>query len=309
MSTQPPSRVAARSARSSPSQGSGQGPSQGWSRRRRLTDAQFQLARQYGFASWPKLKTHVESLQEVGQLKAAIDANDLARVQALMTRNPELHRAPLGYNKNGPLTWAAECRSRAAHARAAGDRALDDRKRLGRPPGWRRAAHARRLERPSDSDDGAAGGTRRERQRAVERQLPDYLRAVRNAAGRGLAMVDRARRRSARRQCGVWRLRADADLHLLAQSAGQACLSRSVRRGRLSVSRHSSDGDPSGKTRPARSVPGREPAILGRHFSETEIYPAELGIPRGAGLHCARSKARRCCTWRSSIRSCQSPSG
>ena len=27
-----------------------------------------------------------------------------------MTRNPELHTAPLGYGKNGPLTWVAECR-------------------------------------------------------------------------------------------------------------------------------------------------------------------------------------------------------
>jgi ankyrin repeat protein len=75
-----------------------------------LTDAQFQIARQYGFASWPRLKEHVESLEEIGQLKEAIDTNDLARVQAMMTRNPELHRAPLGYGKNGPLTWVAECR-------------------------------------------------------------------------------------------------------------------------------------------------------------------------------------------------------
>ena len=27
-----------------------------------------------------------------------------------MTRNPTLHRAPLGYGKDGPLTWVAECR-------------------------------------------------------------------------------------------------------------------------------------------------------------------------------------------------------
>jgi len=27
-----------------------------------------------------------------------------------MTANPSLHRAPLGYNENGPLTWVAECR-------------------------------------------------------------------------------------------------------------------------------------------------------------------------------------------------------
>src|SRR4051812_39939137 len=75
-----------------------------------LANAQFQVARQYGFASWPKLKAHVGSLQTVGQLKQAIDSNDLERVKQLMTRHPELHLAPLGYGKNGPLTWVAECR-------------------------------------------------------------------------------------------------------------------------------------------------------------------------------------------------------
>jgi len=43
-------------------------------------------------------------------LQAAIDRNDLATVQALMTADPTLHRAPLGYGEDGPLTWAAECR-------------------------------------------------------------------------------------------------------------------------------------------------------------------------------------------------------
>ena len=73
-----------------------------------LSEAQFKLA-QYGFASWPKLKQHVESLAEVGQLKQAIDANDLDRVRSYdaQSRPP---RPPLGYNKNGPLAWAAECR-------------------------------------------------------------------------------------------------------------------------------------------------------------------------------------------------------
>src|ERR1700675_2872157 len=75
-----------------------------------LADAQFQIARLYGFASWPKLKAHVESFQEGGQLKEAIAANDLDCVKARMTRNPALHRAPLGYNKNGPLSLVAECR-------------------------------------------------------------------------------------------------------------------------------------------------------------------------------------------------------
>ncbi|MGO9337816.1 MAG: ankyrin repeat domain-containing protein [Terracidiphilus sp.] len=81
-----------------------------------LSVAQFQIARLYGFASWPKLKAHVESLEaaqrEIAELKQVIDANDLDRVKGLMTRNPELHHAPLGYGKNGPLTWVAECRVR-----------------------------------------------------------------------------------------------------------------------------------------------------------------------------------------------------
>jgi hypothetical protein len=72
-----------------------------------LADVQFQIARLYGFRSWVKLKAHVESFEEVGRLKQAIDGNDLARVQAMMTRNPALHRAPLGYGEDGPLTWSA----------------------------------------------------------------------------------------------------------------------------------------------------------------------------------------------------------
>jgi hypothetical protein len=75
-----------------------------------IADAQFKVARLYGFANWPKLKAHVESFQEIAQLKQAIDSNDIVRVETMMTRNPELHRAPLGYGKDGPLTWVAECR-------------------------------------------------------------------------------------------------------------------------------------------------------------------------------------------------------
>src|SRR6266436_5651958 len=75
-----------------------------------ITDAQLKIARLYGFASWPKLKAHIDSLEEIGQLKQAIDANDIVRVKTMMTRNPTLHSAPLGYGNDGPLTWVAECR-------------------------------------------------------------------------------------------------------------------------------------------------------------------------------------------------------
>jgi ankyrin repeat protein len=52
----------------------------------------------------------VDSLEDIGELKEAIDTNDVGRVKVLMTRNPALHRAPLGYGLSGPLTWVAECR-------------------------------------------------------------------------------------------------------------------------------------------------------------------------------------------------------
>jgi ankyrin repeat protein len=77
---------------------------------RSLAAAQFQVARTYGFASWPRLKAHVDLLEEAGQLKEAIDHNDLVRVRTMMLKNPSLHEAPLGYAKDGPLTWVAECR-------------------------------------------------------------------------------------------------------------------------------------------------------------------------------------------------------
>jgi hypothetical protein len=60
---------------------------------RTLAEAQFGVARKYGFPSWPKLKEHVESVDDAGQLKQAIAANDLARVRELLTTKPELHRA------------------------------------------------------------------------------------------------------------------------------------------------------------------------------------------------------------------------
>ena len=58
-----------------------------------IADAQLQVARQYGFASWPKLKQHVESLEQVAELHHAIRCNDVPRVEALLTSSPELRQA------------------------------------------------------------------------------------------------------------------------------------------------------------------------------------------------------------------------
>jgi hypothetical protein len=78
-----------------------------------LTAAQFQIARQYGFPSWPKLKSHVDERTNAGKLKNAISQDDLAEVRLLLSEHPELRAAPIGYGGAGPLTWAAECRGMA----------------------------------------------------------------------------------------------------------------------------------------------------------------------------------------------------
>lgn len=78
-----------------------------------LASAQFQVARQYGFPSWPKLKAHVLERTNAGKLRQAISQDDLSGVQLLIAKHPELKAAPIGYGDAGPLTWAAECRGMA----------------------------------------------------------------------------------------------------------------------------------------------------------------------------------------------------
>src|SRR5687768_10416016 len=58
----------------------------------------------------PDQPNHIDWLEQIAQLQQAIDTNDIDRVKTLMTCNPKLHSAPLGYGKDGPLTWLAECR-------------------------------------------------------------------------------------------------------------------------------------------------------------------------------------------------------
>jgi hypothetical protein len=45
---------------------------------------------------------------EIEQLAQAVGRNDFETVKTMMTRNPALHRAPLGYGQDGPLTAVAE---------------------------------------------------------------------------------------------------------------------------------------------------------------------------------------------------------
>lgn len=61
-------------------------------RQGKLADAQHALANDYGFATWAKLKAHVQALgfTPAEALKAAIYDMDAARVLEVLTRHPEL---------------------------------------------------------------------------------------------------------------------------------------------------------------------------------------------------------------------------
>src|SRR6476659_6302914 len=54
-----------------------------------LHDAQFVLARAYGFESWPKLKAAVEGVT-TKPLHEAVQKSDLGAVRALLARRPEI---------------------------------------------------------------------------------------------------------------------------------------------------------------------------------------------------------------------------
>jgi ankyrin repeat protein len=64
----------------------------------RLADAQFELAKEYGFSSWRALKRHVDSRTVEGQLFDAARTGDVSRLVALLDERPErLHARPRPY--------------------------------------------------------------------------------------------------------------------------------------------------------------------------------------------------------------------
>jgi ankyrin repeat protein len=71
-----------------------------------LADAQHVIAREYGFANWSALKTHVESVARAVDpsvmLGTAVRANDTDRAGQLLRRHPEL-----GSTLNGPMAGGA----------------------------------------------------------------------------------------------------------------------------------------------------------------------------------------------------------
>src|SRR5690348_17796742 len=65
----------------------------------RLTDAQRQLAREYGFPTWAKLRAHVQNVRAgddgISAFLTAIQENDRDRAQRLVVSNPRLASSSL----------------------------------------------------------------------------------------------------------------------------------------------------------------------------------------------------------------------
>ena len=86
-----------------------------------LADAQLVIAKEYGFASWSKLQSHVKTLEAasstaetVESLRDAAGRGDLARVNALLEAHPELIDERGGEGVRTPLHQAVFGNSEAA---------------------------------------------------------------------------------------------------------------------------------------------------------------------------------------------------
>ena len=103
-----------------------------------LTDAQFKIARLYGFASWPKLKAHVDSLEEIGQLKQAIDGkrSRARRVPHDTQSGPASCSAWLWEKWSAHLGCGVSRTVGAAKRRETHNGGVDDRSWVGCSSGW-----------------------------------------------------------------------------------------------------------------------------------------------------------------------------
>src|SRR5690349_2140463 len=66
----------------------------------RLAEAQFDLAKQYGFSSWRSLKAHIDSLTIDGQLFEAARKGNAEMLTTLLDENPEKL-----YTREQPYEW------------------------------------------------------------------------------------------------------------------------------------------------------------------------------------------------------------
>lgn len=225
--------------------------------------------------------------QEAEQLKEAIDAEDLSRVIALMTGNPALHQAPLGYNGNGPLTWVAECRGvPGAPSRARLDMAR-----------WM-------IEHGSDVHQGGDGPLMRASLNDSRIPMMELLVAYGadvNAMWNGSYPIICGPCECLAPASLAWLLERGADPRVASSRYGtpvsmvigtygrganrrHACLEILARYG-LSLPDTPCLAFHRGRFDLLEDHLKRDPEMMGRRFTEAEIFPLDLGFNPGDGLH------------------------
>ena len=228
------------------------------------------------------------AVEEARALKAAIDAEQYQRARELLTANPKLHRAELAGARHNPLTWVAECR--------------------GKPPTPGRLELARwMIENGSDVHQG--GDSPLMRAALFGERIPMMALLVQLGADvNGMANGDYPLLLA---PCET--LEPEPLKWLVAHGASSDQVSTDYAYGdcvKMLVSTYSRNpgkhaclefmadlGAPLPDTAPMAVHRGRidlleaclqrEPQMLERSYDEREIYPAELGIKLGDGLHCA----------------------
>jgi ankyrin repeat protein len=219
-------------------------------------------------------------------LQQAIDREDLEEIKRLMSADPSLHRAPIGYGKDGPLTWVAECRI------------------PGGPPSETRLAIARwMLENGSDVHQGGDGPLMRAALR--DERIPMMELLVRhganvNAAWHGEYPIVCAPCESLAPRALAWLLAHGADPHQASTRYGTplsmvvGTYARDAQAKAACLEAFALGGLPlpdtplmalhRGRTDLLAEHLRRDPALLDRRFTLEEIYPTALGCRSSDGM-------------------------
>ncbi len=228
----------------------------------------------------------MEITPQVEALRTAINTEDLGQVQALLSRDPELHRAPLGYANNGPLTWVAECRV------------------PGGPPSPTRLEMARwMLDHGSDVHQGGDGPLMRAALGDARIPMMELLYecgADVNALWNGNYPILFAPCETLQPGALRWLLAHGADPQAispkygdpLSMLVGTYCRDAAGRHGCLAALAEHGLGLPDtpvmalhqGRLDLLARWLERDPGLLSRHFSETEIYAPEVCGEGNVGL-------------------------
>lgn len=248
-----------------------------------LADAQLVLAREYGFANWPRLKAHVELGMLKAQLETAVRGGDLAETQRLARLRPSLLRERIRNCDGGTaLSLAAQWGHlemvRWLRAQPAGD------------PQHALSRASMRAHREVMEYLMAAGSDPNGPYAAGMEQYGPVITAVcevQNAQAMAILLEHGARL--------TWRTPDGMEhnpVSMLIATYGREPLGKAECLEVCAQAGFELPDTPVMALHRRRwdlleAHLRREPSLLARQFTEAEVYPPTLGIGPGEGLHMA----------------------